>query len=192
LLDNAFSKVEEINLIKMDIEGSEVAALRGMSKLVKRFKYPPIYIEINAYTLFLLSETPYSLLKTVDDLGYKTYIMNDDNTLSTYPIDTFSTDVLMENVLLFKELPANLTVVPKIYPNSSEMIDWIVEKCSNIENFKHPMEYILYALKDFPQYYNEPRINKLLSKIATSENNDDVSPHINKAIDWFRIMQKDK
>jgi len=71
------NKIEKVDLIKIDIEGSEVAALRGMKRFLDKYGYPPVYIEGNAYTLKLHGESISSMLSLTACMGYKAYEMQD-------------------------------------------------------------------------------------------------------------------
>lgn len=71
------NRPETIDFIKMDIEGSEVAALRGMRKLLHCYDYPPIFTVMNAYALCLQEETQLSLLRFAKELGYDIFEIHD-------------------------------------------------------------------------------------------------------------------
>ena len=62
-----------VDFIKMDVEGSEVAAVRGMAKLLARADAPPICYESNAHTLHFFGQTPRDLKATVEALGYRNF-----------------------------------------------------------------------------------------------------------------------
>ena len=79
--------IKKINFIKMDIEGSEIKALRGALSILEKFK-PDLIIEFNSYCLSELSnentEDFYSLLKTVYP---SIYVINHDSSL--IEVDTY-------------------------------------------------------------------------------------------------------
>src|SRR5262249_46279022 len=50
-----------VDLVKLDVEGSEVAAVHGMNKLLTRADAPPLIYESNSHTLHLFGQTPKSL-----------------------------------------------------------------------------------------------------------------------------------
>jgi FkbM family methyltransferase len=59
-----------VEFLKLDVEGSEVAALIGASRLLRRPDAPPILVESNGHTLHLFGETPTSLKATLAAYGY--------------------------------------------------------------------------------------------------------------------------
>ena len=87
----------KVGFVKMDIEGSEVAAVRGMARLLgggpfekptrwRRLSHallgmagllgresPPVYYESNGHTLNMFRETPSTLLSALRELGYTSY-----------------------------------------------------------------------------------------------------------------------
>ena len=62
-----------VDFLKMDVEGSEVAALIGMSGLLRRPDAPPLLVESNGHTLSLFGETPGSLKATLAAYGYRIF-----------------------------------------------------------------------------------------------------------------------
>jgi FkbM family methyltransferase len=66
---------DRVDWIKMDVEGSEVAAIRGMSHLLARQDAPIILYESNGHTLNLFGETPISLAAMLERFGYRCYLV---------------------------------------------------------------------------------------------------------------------
>jgi FkbM family methyltransferase len=66
---------QRVDLIKMDVEGSEIAAIRGMAKLLARKDAPPIIYECNAYTLRLFERTAKQLKRSLEEYGYRNYLV---------------------------------------------------------------------------------------------------------------------
>jgi FkbM family methyltransferase len=65
--------LHNVDLIKMDIEGSEVAALQGMSGLLSGPNAPPLIFESNAHTLRLRGQAPGDLVRLLAQYGYSVY-----------------------------------------------------------------------------------------------------------------------
>lgn len=64
---------ETVDAIKMDIEGSEIAALEGMTDHLSRQEAPTFFFEINGFTLHLFDNTPQDLLALFERYGYTCY-----------------------------------------------------------------------------------------------------------------------
>lgn len=64
-----------VDFIKMDIEGSEVAAIQGMSRLLARADAPTIAYESNGHTLRFFGETPNHLIAALEKFGYQNYLV---------------------------------------------------------------------------------------------------------------------
>lgn len=191
---NSHETLTKIDLIKIDVEGCEVAALRGMRRLLDQFDYPPIFIEMNAYALCLQGETQHSLLSLTRSMGYKTFELR-NNTL--YTVDenripkTFCTDFLLTK----NPLPTlNYSVVDGYVMSEKETIDQIIGQLSNRSSWNELSRYgreksaedygayICYALKDYPTYSNHPEIKAQLAEIASEKGNNSF---VKKAIGWF-------
>jgi FkbM family methyltransferase len=68
---------DRVDFIKMDIEGSEVAGLLGMSRLLTGPQAPPLHVESNGHTLRLFNETPSSLKAALGAYGYRLFQVED-------------------------------------------------------------------------------------------------------------------
>jgi len=73
-------KFEKVNFIKMDIEGGEAHALRGMTKLISRFS-PIIFTEINPPFMKNNDITPEQFVKELKDLNYNLEWVNQSNNI---------------------------------------------------------------------------------------------------------------
>lgn len=67
------SKPKEITYIKMDIEGSEIAAITGMDELLMEYSYPIVFCESNGESQFHFGHTTEDLHKAFAKLGYHRY-----------------------------------------------------------------------------------------------------------------------
>jgi len=64
---------ERVDFIKMDVEGSEIAALKGMSQLLARKDAPVIVYECNGLTLTKYGHSTHELVGLLEQFGYTTY-----------------------------------------------------------------------------------------------------------------------
>jgi FkbM family methyltransferase len=67
---------QHVDFVKMDIEGSELAALRGMKGLLSQPDAPPVHYECNAHTLGFYDSTPTLLKAAFEEYGYRSYEAN--------------------------------------------------------------------------------------------------------------------
>lgn len=67
--------IERVDVIKIDVEGSEIAAIQGMAELLARPDAPSIVYESNAHTLRMFDVTPEQLVGALADFGYDSYLV---------------------------------------------------------------------------------------------------------------------
>jgi hypothetical protein len=67
-----FDKLERLDFIKIDIEGAELPALKGMLKTITKFK-PQILIEISSETIKNTNYEFEELLEFFEKLNYQAY-----------------------------------------------------------------------------------------------------------------------
>jgi FkbM family methyltransferase len=126
---------DRVDLIKMDVEGSEVAAIRGMPRLLSRTDAPVILYESNGHTLHYFDETPRSLLAAFEKLGYRSYIPG-DHSLVPFSAAEFQPEGLVD-YLAIKQLPAGLQdwqVLPAL--TQEEIIQKILRTCNHSDVFQ--------------------------------------------------------
>ena len=66
---------DRVDFVKIDIEGSEVAALEGMKQLISGPDSPPLFVESNGHTLNFFDQTPDTLKKTLKQYGYQAFLV---------------------------------------------------------------------------------------------------------------------
>jgi FkbM family methyltransferase len=65
-------KLPRIDLIKIDVEGSELALLRGAQRSIERFR-PVLMVEVNPFALNNLGNTATDLIRLIGGFGYVMY-----------------------------------------------------------------------------------------------------------------------
>ena len=65
-----------VAFVKMDVEGSEIAALHGMRSVLEQPDAPAILYESNGHTLAMHDATPEQLVGELEDLGYRSYLID--------------------------------------------------------------------------------------------------------------------
>ncbi len=97
---------DRVDFIKMDIEGSEVAAIQGMPQLLSNLDSPAILYESNGFTLSFFDMTPQILTSILESFGYNCYLI-----LPGELISMTSHDLQLECVsdcLAIKNIPLQL------------------------------------------------------------------------------------
>ncbi len=94
-LDSSITDASNISFVKMDIEGAEYFALKGMKNLIEKHK-PAILIEINPFFLdgFGIKET--DLRDFIATAGYKTFVYN----AATKKLEAFANPYFESNYIL--------------------------------------------------------------------------------------------
>ena len=68
--------VERVDVVKIDVEGSEIAAIEGMAELLAAPDAPAVVYESNAHTLRMFDVTPEQLVGALADFGYDSYLVD--------------------------------------------------------------------------------------------------------------------
>ena len=109
-LDDWYEKegLKKIDLIKMDIEGADFLALKGMAKIIQTCK-PILFVEISKPLLHRYKNTTEEVYEYLLHFGYKAYCIIAENTLQC----AFSGQ--QDELILFipeeKKLPATITLL---------------------------------------------------------------------------------
>lgn len=72
---------KKVGLIKLDVQGSEAKALRGMARLLEKYK-PPILMEYSPAHLYSAGSSPFEIFAIIDIYNYKINLINLDGSLS--------------------------------------------------------------------------------------------------------------
>jgi FkbM family methyltransferase len=67
-----------VDVVKLDVEGSEIAAIAGMSGMLSAPDAPAVLYESNAHTLRMFDATPEKLIGVLSELGYDNYLVEED------------------------------------------------------------------------------------------------------------------
>jgi FkbM family methyltransferase len=98
--------IPKVDLIKMDIEGSEALALLGMKLTLKR-DHPILLIEINRDALEKMNSSPEALWAfLVEELSYKPYLISINSLKS---VENFSKIIQSNFLLIYKPEKYDLT-----------------------------------------------------------------------------------
>lgn len=79
-IDSVLSVDEKIHAVKMDVEGAEVRALRGMERtLVNSLPNVTMMVECNPPKLLSAGESPHTLLRILKDFGFGISLIDETN-----------------------------------------------------------------------------------------------------------------
>jgi FkbM family methyltransferase len=99
-----------VDLIKIDVEGSEFFTLKGMKETLRDFK-PLIIVEINPQTLLQFNSTSKDIFNYLNDLGFDNYLVLKNGKLeriNTYQFEETNNVLFVHNESIntseFKEL----------------------------------------------------------------------------------------
>jgi FkbM family methyltransferase len=88
---------DKVEFLKLDVEGYEVRALHGMSRLLSRPDAPPVYFESNSHTLKMYDETPNSLFAVFRSYGYEVFNWDETGAKVLIPAEGFEqTNVVVD------------------------------------------------------------------------------------------------
>ncbi len=172
---DALAKIKKIEFIKMDIEGSEIFALKGMKSFLKDMGYPPIYLEVNIWNLFCMDQSPKSLFKILNKLGYSPYKLY-KGSLIKYDINQFP-NVPCEDYLFLNVVPQYLET--KIFKARDvdivNNVDIVMREMSNFRNWvmdygTNPNEVLAHIawysiVNEYPECNENVEIKKIMDDI---------------------------
>jgi FkbM family methyltransferase len=87
--------VPRVDLVKMDIEGSEIAAVEGMAVLFSTAAAPVLVYESNGHTLRMFDATPEDLVGAIAALGYESYLVG-DRELTPVTVESFQPETTVD------------------------------------------------------------------------------------------------
>jgi FkbM family methyltransferase len=101
---------DRVDLVKLDIEGSEIEALAGLERLLVREDAPLLIVEVNGHMLHHYGYVPGDVLVVLERHGYKCHQIDPGPARRLVPVN--SADVQPECVtdyLAFKSVPVGLS-----------------------------------------------------------------------------------
>lgn len=98
---------DRIDFMKMDVEGSEIAALRGARRLLSRPDAPLLYIESNSHTLGFYDRSTLDLKTELAGFGYNLFEVGAAGALIPRAVQDQQTETVVDYVAA-KQLPDTL------------------------------------------------------------------------------------
>jgi FkbM family methyltransferase len=96
-----------VAFVKMDVEGSEIEAVRGMRYELEQADAPAILYEANGHTLAMHGATPEGLMAELEGLGYASYLVEQGRLVRAHASELQPQTIL--DYLAVKRLPRGLT-----------------------------------------------------------------------------------
>jgi FkbM family methyltransferase len=87
--------VPRVDVVKVDVEGSEIAVLSGMQDLLRAPDAPPVVYESNAHTLRMFGATPEDLVGVFAEQGYDNYLIGERELMPATP-QSFQPDTCVD------------------------------------------------------------------------------------------------
>ena len=96
------SKLSNLTFVKIDIEGAEYHALKGMKRLLTKHQ-PVVLIEIQPFFLKGFNIEEADLMKLIDGLGYELYLYDQ----ASKKLSKHTTALIDSNYLMIPRATAN-------------------------------------------------------------------------------------
>lgn len=177
------------DFVKMDVEGSEVAAIRGMGRRLSRADAPALHFESNRHTLHFFRFRPVDLLAEVAGLGYRNFMIRGER---LYPVASkhFQAATCVDYLAL-KSVPRSLSTAVSPEPVSrSETLREVVDAASHAEEVYRVA--IARGLAEAPRdLRRNPEVRQALAKLR-----EDPADEVRAAAAWDgrslwrRLMEK--
>jgi FkbM family methyltransferase len=169
---------DRVDFIKVDIEGSEVAAIRGMARLLARPDAPILLYESNGHALHFFGETPGRLHASLRRLGYTSYLLEPGQLVPVQPGELQPECVV--NCFALKGQPPILDGWRITAPRSrEETINKIVSEAAHPD--EHHRAYIARALAEAePIICSDPKVVAVVRSLR-----NDPSQYVRIAAAWL-------
>jgi FkbM family methyltransferase len=161
---------DTVDFIKMDIEGSELRALRGMTGLLGGVDAPPILFESNGFTLGLLGTDPSHLLAFLEAFGYRCYLVQPGRLIPT-GFRELQPELCVDYITTKNPLPTlqDWPISPPMSPE--ERVTRILSSCVHRDRFARAYIARALAAADSAILAN-PRIVRALEILTGDEDKD--------------------
>jgi len=122
---NKTRNVTDVLMVKIDIEGGELDALRGMKGLLQNNSWPPVYCEVNGWCYLWKKHLPQDLFALGRSYGYEVYIPKDGKGLIRVIVDRVQPYIIENYLLVHKDSPLlkRLPVFEDLRPLEQDFFD---------------------------------------------------------------------
>jgi FkbM family methyltransferase len=174
---------EHVDFVKIDIEGWEPQALKGMERLLRRPDAPLVMFESNAAGLEMYHRTTHEVLATLENMGYANYLIDHHELGRLIPVQ--AADIQPECVMDYlaaKRLPDDLSPwwVKPFTPE--ELTTRVLLACT--DPHQPYRKHAATALQNGPQWMVEqPGVREALRSLRL-----DADVGVRKAAAWSALL----
>ena len=169
---------ESVDFVKMDVEGWEIKAISGMARLLEGAGAPPILLESNGHTLAFYDATPQQLCRTLEEFGYRCYVVDPGQFVEVRP-DEIQPRTVVDWLAVKGPLPEIPGYALQPGLSTEEMIHVLVSEGSLV--IDHHRAHVARTLASAPpEIVQNERIQKLLRSLQR-----DPSEFVRSAVSWF-------
>jgi FkbM family methyltransferase len=161
---------DRVDFIKVDVEGSEVAAIRGMSQLLARPGSPLLLYESNGHALHFFGETPVRLHSGLQKLGYTSYQLEPGRLVRIHPVE-LQPECVVNCFAVKGQLPLLKGWQITAPRTLEETIDRITSEAGHAD--AHHRAYVARALGEAEQgIQSDPRVTAVVRSLCNDPSED--------------------
>jgi FkbM family methyltransferase len=172
-----------LDFLKMDIEGSEIAALRGLKRYLGRDDAPVIVYECNGLTLPHFGHSTADLVGLLESFGYRTYRM-ESGRMPLYRSHDFQPETWLDVVALkarHERMLGSGVIAPPL--DTEEVIARSLQEAEKAH--ENQRAYIARALETAgPSILRDPRIRAVLETLG-----QDPHEKVRQSASWWTARQ---
>jgi hypothetical protein len=162
----------------MDVEGSEISALRGMSAILRRDGAPVIITESNAHTLGFFGSTPRDLLSLLESFDYRCYLVDGDRLISWK--SSLLQPIVVQDYVAVKSRPTGFSKLNIVDHLTQD--EWIVKAVAAAQDQNpicrsHAGKTLAKAADSIR---HDPRVVECLRQMITDED-----PIVRSSVSWW-------
>lgn len=166
-----------VDLLKMDVEGSEVAAVRGMPRLLSAPTAPPLIYESNGHTLHLFGQAPSGLKQALAGFGYAHYLI-EPTQLVPVTVEEVQASVVTDNLAVKgqPDLPKDWHIAGRL--GRGEQVARLAAAAASPDEYQRL--HVARSLQAAPAWlHGHPLMRRALAELR-----NDLSLEVREAAAW--------
>ncbi len=169
-------QVSDRVFVKMDIEGHEIHALRGMRRFLEQRKLPPLFVESNGHCLNWFHAAPATLCRQLEELGYTLFRYEAPSVRVWSPQEP---QIRVVENLLCVQLPDDRIKLPAAKPARSEDELYAEIKKAAAHPNVAQRAHLARTIAEFPRLANDPDVLQRISRLLK-----DPAPIVRQSMKW--------